>query len=206
MRTNRIYSTIFSVIFSFQVLPVLTFSCIEDCSSQALFLRYNELSALPLEYIPSNPGWRVEEWSNEKNLTGGKLLLVFDLTYESVSEVKQTKSALGLPFAFACDPAVNFESPVKTWELHSSKDFNANYPAGSVLNEIVLIAPIVGGQFLPYADYQDSQMAYRGLGTSFVRFSELSTQTSPFDFTCTITLEDGRVFSSTVENIVLRVE
>ncbi|MCR9016956.1 hypothetical protein [Aquiflexum gelatinilyticum] len=206
MRVNRILSTIFSIIFFFQVLPVLTFSCIEDCSGQALFLRYSDLSAMPLEYIPSNPGWRVDEWSNQKNLTTGKLLIMFDLTYESIAEVKQTTSTSGLPFAFACDPAVNFESPVKTWELHSNKNFNDNYPAGALLNDIVLIAPRIGGQFFPFSEYLDPISGNRGLGTSFVRFSELSTQTSPFDLTCTITLEDGRVFSNTVENIVLRVE
>ena len=128
------------------------------------------------------------------------------MIYEPIAEVRPSNSTLGLPFAFACDPAVNFESTIQTWDLVSNKDFNNEFPAGTSLNEIALIAPIVGREFLPFADYQDSQMGYRDLGTSFVRFSGLSTQTSPMDFTCIITLTDGRIFSSKVDNIVLRVE
>lgn len=161
---------------------------------------------MSLEYVPGNPGWQVNTWSNDKNLTSDKLLLSFDLTYEPIAEVRPSHSTMGLPFAFACDPAVNFKSDIKTWDLVSNKDFNDDFPAGTSLNEIALIAPFVGRQFLPFADYQDSQMGYRGLGTSFVRFSELSTQASPMEFTCTITLTDGTIFSSKVDNIVLRVE
>ncbi|MCH6235382.1 hypothetical protein [Cognataquiflexum rubidum] len=187
-------------------MPLLTSSCIDDCSGLALFLRYQELAGMPLEYVPSNPGWQVITWSNDKNLTSEKLLLVFDLTYEPIAEVRPSNSTLGLPFALACDPAVNFESSIKTWDLVSNKDFNDDFPAGTSLNEITLIAPIVGREFLPFADYQDSQIGYKGLGTSFVRFSGLSTQSSPMSFTCKITLTDGRIFSSKVDNIVLRVE
>jgi hypothetical protein len=206
MKIKKLLSTLLYLIFFFQVLPVFTFSCIDDCSGQALFLRYKELSGIALEYVPSNPGWQVNTWSNDKNLTSEKMLLVFDLSYEPLAEVIPENPTLGLPFAFACDPAVNFESHIKTWDLVSNKDFNTEFPAGTSLNEIALIAPVVGGQFLPFADYQDSQMGFRGLGTSLVRFSELSTQASPMDFTCTITLTDGRIFSNKVVNIILRVE
>lgn len=205
MKTKKIISSLFSIILLFQVLPALTFSCIDDCSGQALFLRYQELSGVAWENIPGNPGWQVKAWSNEINLTSEKLILGFDLSYESVAALRPNKIDSGMPFAFACDPAINFESNIKSWELVSNKDFNDNFPAGASLNDIVLISPVIGGQFLPFAVYNDQQRV-RDLGNSFVRFSELSTQASSSDFTCTITLVDGRIFSSTVENIVLRVE
>ncbi|MCH6201958.1 hypothetical protein MMU07_20440 [Aquiflexum sp. LQ15W] len=206
MKSKKILSTLFYLIFLFHVVPIFTFSCIDNCSGQALLLRYQELAGMPLEYVPSNPGWQANAWSNDKNLTSDKLLLFFDLTYEPIAEVRPSNSTMGFPFALACDPAVNFESTIKTWDLVSNKDFNNDFPAGTSLNEIALIAPIVGREFLSFTDYQDSQMGYRGLGTSFVRFSGLSTQSSPMSFTCTITLTDGRIFSSQVDNIVLRVE
>lgn len=111
----------------------------------------------------------------------------------------------GLPVLYACDPGVNLEAGLEKIELFADKDFNSNFPVGADLSEMLLIARVGGGVFSPLESLNDSNRNIYNFTNFAVRFNQESEQSEPMNFTCNVTLQDGRKFSSTIENIILRV-
>ncbi|WP_373522101.1 hypothetical protein [Aquiflexum sp.] len=205
MKFKSIFS-FFSIIVLFQLFPLIFTSCIDDCSGQARFYRLSGFNGEVREYVPTNPGWQTRPWSNTINLTTEKLLLWFIFEEENLDKKDFVRRAdTGLPILYACDPAVNLEAGVEKIELFADKDFNSNFPAGTDLSEMLLIAIVGGSEFSPLMTRRDSNRNVYNFTNFAVRFNQESEQTEAMKFTCNVTLQDGREFSSTIENIILRV-
>jgi hypothetical protein len=201
MKSKNFPLTFIGVILLFQVLPLFLTSCLDDCSGEAIHYRITGLQGEAMEFIASTPSWQSRPWSNELNLISEKLILAF-ITDTEVMAIGSTN--LGFPVAFACDPAINVEAAIRKFELVSNKDYNSKYPAGTDLTEIVLFAN--SGGFAPFETFMDRERNILKIESSYVRFSEESEQAEPQNFTCTITLTDGKKYSAVIENIILRVK
>jgi hypothetical protein len=180
-------------------------SCIDDCSGQASYYRLIGFNGEAKEFVPTDPGWQTKPWSNTINLTTEKLILQFVFEEEFLDKKDFTRSAIsGLPVLFACDPAVNLEAGLERIEVSVDKDFNLNFPAGSDLSGILLVSNGTS-QFRPLEEFRDTRENVFRFTNFFVKFSQDAEQSEPMNFKCTVTLRDGRQFSSSIENIILRV-
>ena len=204
MKFKSIFS-FFSIIILFQLLPLAFSSCIDDCSGQALFYRLNGFSGDAKEFVPTSPGLQTRPWSNTINLTTEKLLLQFVFEREYLDKKDFIRSAIsGLPVLYACDPGINLEAGLEKIKLIVDKDFNLNFLEGSDLSVILLVSNGTS-QFRPLEELRDTRENVFRFTDFIVKFSQDAEQSEPMNFTCTVTLEDGREFSSTIENIILRV-
>jgi hypothetical protein len=198
MKTKKYSSSFFVIVLILQIVPLFLSSCLDYCSGQAINYRIKGLTGEALEYISSTPSWQSKPWSNSNNLNTEKLILAFVTDTELLGA---QFSNFGLPVTYACDPAINVEAEIREFELYSNKDFNSNFPAGSNLTDIVQFA--VPGGFAPFDIFVDNQRNVLKIESTYVRFSEASQQTEAQNFTCKITLTDGRTFDATIENIIL---
>ena len=203
MNTKSVLSLL-TVCILFQGIPLMLSSCFDDCSGQARYFRLSGFSGEAREFVPTNPGWQTRPWSNTINLTTEKLLLQFLFDEENLDKNDFRRADAGLPYLYACDPAVNLEAGIEKIELVADRDFNENFPAGSDLSEILMVSYGVG-QFRPLEELWDSRENVYKFTSFFARFNQDSEQSEPMNFTCTVVLQDGREFSSTIENIILRV-
>lgn len=154
--------------------------------------------------MPTSPQWQTRPWSNTINLTTEKLLLWFVFEEENLDKKDFRRAYTGLPILNACDPAVNLEAGIEKIELVADRDFNSNFPAGSDLSEIILISS-AWSQFDPLESLMDTSRNVYNFTSFVARFNQESEQNEAMTFTCKVTLKDGREFSSTIENIILRV-
>ncbi len=200
MKSKNISLSFIGIILLFQVLPLFLTSCL-DCSGDAINYRITGLKGEAMEFIASTPNWQSKPWSNELNLTTDKLILGF-ITDTEILAI--SGGSLGLPMAFACDPAINVEAAIQKFELISNKDYNSRFPAGRDLTDIVLFA--ISSGFAPFETFRDRERNVLTIESGYVRFSEDSEQAEAQNFTCTITLTDGRKFSAVIDNIILRVK
>lgn len=204
MKLKSIFS-FFSIVLIFQLFPLAFTSCIDDCSGQASYYRLIGFNGEAKEFVPTDPGWQTKPWSNTINLTTEKLILQFVFEEEFLDKKDFTRSAIsGLPVLFACDPAVNLEAGLERIEVSVDKDFNLNFPAGSDLSGILLVSNGTS-QFRPLEEFRDTRENVFRFTNFFVKFSQDAEQSEPMNFKCTVTLRDGRQFSSSIENIILRV-
>lgn len=204
MKLKPVFSFL-SIVILFQLFPLILNSCIDDCSGQARYFRLSGFNGDAHEFVPTNPGWQTRPWSNTINLKTEKLLLWFNFEEENLDKKDFVRAYTGFPVLYACSPAVNLEARIEKIELFADKDFNSNFPAGVDLSEILLIAIVGGSEFSPLESRKDTNRNLYNFTNFAVRFNQESEQSEPMKFTCNVTLQDGREFSSTIENIILRV-
>lgn len=203
MKCKLIFSLVYVVVI-FQFFPLVFISCIDDCSGQALFYRLKGFSGEAKEFVPASPGFQTRPWSNTINLTTEKLLLQFHFDEEYLDKNDFRRADSGLPLLYACDPAINLEAGIEKIELLADRDFNENFPAESDLSEILMVSN-GAREFRPLEELRDTRENVLRFTDFLLKFSQDSGQSEPMNFTCTVTLQDGRQFSSTIENIILRV-
>ncbi len=193
-----------SIMILFQGIPLMLSSCVEDCSGQALYYRLSGLNGEAKEYVPRNPGWQTRPWSNSINLTTEKLLLEFVFEEEYLDKKDFRRAESGLPRLYACSPAINLEAGIEKFEIFSDRDFNTNFPAGTDLSDILVISQVEGREFVALETYRDANRNVFTFTHFSARFNQESEQLEAMNFTCRLQLQDGRVFSSTIENIQIR--
>ncbi len=203
MKSKNFPFSLIGIILLFQVLPLFLTSCLDDCSGEGLFYRITGLNGEALEYVETASSFQTQPWSNTKNLTTENLVLAFITDTQILNVSAFNPSKYGMPAAYACDPAFNVEAKIRQFELFSNKDFNSDYPSGSDLTGIILAETSNG--FVPFESVMDRERKELKIESTYVRFTQASEQAEAQEFTCNITLTDGKRFSATVENIILRV-